>query len=89
MVDPDNIVKLFAFGNPADPPVIAGLFVQRPVIQRIAPYLSCSRKTVRRHARDHADPSSLIQLEQVSVGPEIGTVRGNINGDIPDDRDTL
>ena len=89
MVDTDDIVKLFAFGNPADPPVISGLFVQRPVIQGIAPYLSCSRKSVRRNARDHADLPSFIQLEQVSVGPEIGTVCGNINGDIPDDRNTL
>ena len=60
-----------------------------PEVQRIAPQLSRGGKTVGRAARHRHRIPVLIQLEQLRMVPCVGAVQRHIDGDIPNDADSL
>ena len=60
-----------------------------PVIQRIAPKLSCSREIIRRNSGNNGRIAVLFKLEQFTVCPYICTVKCNEDWDIADDLDAV
>ena len=85
MVDANHIIKLKAVFNPFDPPLITGLLVILPVIQRVAPELSCRGKCIRRASCHSGRFVILIKLEHLGRRPCIRTVKRHIDRDIADD----
>ncbi len=72
----------------ADAPHPPGVVVLRqtiPVIERVAPELAVRRKAVRRAARDLDRLQVLVQLEELGVTPDVGTVERHVDGDVTDD----
>ena len=65
------------------------LFVVIPVIQRIAPKLSCSREIIRRNSGNNGRIAILFKLEQLTVCPYICTVKCNKDRDIADDLNAI
>ena len=70
--------------DPAAPPVIIRLSVILPSIQRIAPKLSCGRKSIRRTPCHCKGLIFIVKLEHSRIGPGIGRVKGHINRRISD-----
>lgn len=67
MVDSDNVIQSKAPGDSCYPPVIAGISVMIPAIQRIAPQLSVCRKSIGRTTCNCGGFSLLIQLEHLRM----------------------
>ena len=89
MVDSDSIVQPEALIQAGDPPLVSGLLVVIPLIQGVAPDLTVCGEGIGRTAGDGSGLVVLIQLEQVRMGPHIGRIQRNINGNITDDLDAL
>ena len=85
VVDAGHIVHLVYIPQTAQPPLVSGLLVIVPAVQRIAPELAGSREAIRRTSRYSGRNVIFIQLEQFGMGPSIGRVHGNINRNIADD----
>ena len=60
-----------------------------PVIDRVAPQLTGSAEIIRRNPRNYFGEAVLVQLEHLWFRPDIGTVRGDEDRDIPDEVDSL
>ena len=60
-----------------------------PIIEGISPKLSGGRKIIRRNTGHGQRITFGIQLEQLFIGPYIGTVRGDKDGNIPDDLNAI
>ena len=60
-----------------------------PIVKRIAPELTCSRKSIRRTPCHCCRPAILIELKELRICPGICTVQCHIYGNIPDDTDSL
>ena len=89
MVDADHIIQLEGMPHTGDPPLIAGGLVEIPAVQGIAPDLAVLGKGIGGAACDGGGLIVLIQLEQLGMGPDIGTVGRNVDGDIAHDLDVL
>ena len=89
MVETDDVEQRHIALHAPDPPGVAGLFVRRPVIDRIAPELAGRGIVVGRHAGDELGAEVGLQLEQLGMRPDIGRVGGNIDRDVADDLDAL
>ncbi len=89
VIDPDDVIQLCQILNPSQPPVIPGVFVIVPVIQRVAPQLSIGAESIRRTA-GHSDRLPVfIQLEELGMAPGIHRVQGDINRQVADDVDSF
>ena len=89
MVNTGYIVELIYIPQAAQPPLVAGLFMVVPAVQRIAPELACCRESVRRTSRYSGRNVIFVQLEQFGVCPGISGVHGNVNGNIADHLDIV
>ena len=74
---------------PAHPPCITGLFMVRPVIERIAPQLSGSGKRIRRTTRHRFRIALFIKLKQLRLRPCICTIQRHIDRYISDDGNSV
>src|SRR5512140_2031459 len=70
------------------PPVVALLTKRIPTIERVSPTLPSRRKRVRRNSGDEFRLEVWTQLEDVRIGPDIGAVVTDKDGDIADDADS-
>src|SRR5699024_3626336 len=66
-------------------PLITGLFVVFPVIERIPLELPCGREAVRRTARHGRGTTFPVKLKQFSARPGVSAVQRYINRYISDD----
>ena len=89
VVDANHVKQLAHIPQPVDPPGIARFSVLLPVIDRIAPKLPGGREAVRRTACHLGGTVQHIQLKQLRMCPDLHTVCGSVNGQIPDDGDSL
>lgn len=89
MVEADDVEQRHIALHAPDPPGVAGLFVRRPVIDRIAPELAGRGIVVGRHAGNELGAEVGLQLEQLGMRPDVGRVGGNIDRDVADDLDAL
>ena len=85
MVDAHHIVELEAVCDPFDPPLVSGLFMIVPVIERVAPELSGCGKCIRRAACHSSGLIVLIELEHLGRRPCIRAVKRHIDRNISDD----
>ena len=89
MVDSDNVIQSKAPGDPCYPPVIAGISVMIPAIQRIAPQLSVCRKSIGRTTCNCGGFSLLIQLEHLRMCPDVRAVICHIDRNVTNDLQSL
>ena len=84
MVYSYSIIKLKSPGHTLHPPLVAGLLMIIPVIERVAPKLTCSRKGIRRTACNRYRGKIFIKLEKFRICPGIRRVKGHIDRHISD-----
>ena len=89
MVNTYNVIKLHAVSHAKCPPRITCLFMVIPVIKRISPELSCSRKSIRWASGNTYRQIFFIKLKKLRLRPGICTVKSNIDRHIPDDLHTF
>ena len=69
MVDADNVAEGERSAHTFDPPAIALIRVCGPVVQRVAPMLSCCAEEIRRYASDDARQARPGRADTVRAGP--------------------
>ena len=89
MVDPYNVIQAEAVGDSFDPPLIFRVTVHFPVVQRVSPELSCSRKSIWRASCYLYRAVFLIQFKEPRICPGICAVHCNVDRDVTDDLDSL
>ena len=89
MINPHDVIQLKACCQSLQPPLIPCLFMIIPAIQRIAPELSGSCKSIRRASCHCQRCTVLVKLEQFRIRPCICTVKCNVDRNITDDLDTF
>jgi hypothetical protein len=70
------------------PPRVILLRQHLPPVQRISPELSCGTEIVGRNSGHMGGTFPAIQLEVVRIPPDIHTLIGHIDGEIPDQMNT-
>ena len=89
MVNPHHIIQPIAVGQAADPPLVSGLPVIAPAVQRIAPELARGGEAVRRTAGNSSGDIVPVQFKQFRMRPGIGAVHGHIDGDVAYNADAV
>ena len=89
VVDTQHIIHIESIPETTHPPIKAGASMIIPVVKWIAPQLACSRKAIWRTASYSQRLTLLIQLEQLWMGPGIGTIHSYIDRNITNDFHTL
>ena len=84
-----HIIHLEAMIKSSAPPLITGLSMVIPTIQRISPQLSVSRECIRRTAGYSTRLEIRIELEQFRRCPCVCRVKGYINRNITNDFNTI
>ena len=79
MIDAHEVGQFGRRAQAVDPPAVAGLAVAFPVVKGIAPELAVGAEIVRRHARHVTRPAFLVELQDVAVGPRVGTVERDVD----------
>jgi hypothetical protein len=74
MVDPDHVDGRERGPDTVDPPLVAALCEDVPPVMGIAPELAGCAEVVRRHTRHDNRITHLIQVENIGMRPDIGTV---------------
>ena len=89
MVDPHFIDEGKGVAEALDPPVVSVFGHGFIIIEGVAPELSFGTEVIGRHTGHALGMSCLIEVEQVLMGPAVGTVMGDEHGDVPQDRDAV
>ena len=89
VVDPNPIEKPEVPVHSFQPPGISRFFHDLPAVDRIAPALSGFAEIIRRDAGDDLRFLPVIQFEQIRVDPNIRAVIVDIDGNVPDDLNSL
>ena len=84
VVEADDVVEGVGAADAVDPPVEAALVQDIPAIERIAPALAGRAEVVGRHAGDADGREVFVELEEIGMGPDVGAVEGDEDGDVAD-----
>ena len=84
VIDANDVAGLDRPAHALDPPVVTARAQRVPVVQRIAPALSGLAEGVRRNAGDDFRRQIFLQAEEFGMGPDIGAVVADEDGDIAD-----
>ncbi len=85
VVEADDVVEEMRAADAVDPPGEAGLLEDVPFVEGIAPALAGGREIVRRDTGDADGGEVGIQFEELGVGPDVGRVVVDEDGDVPDE----
>src|SRR5581483_12204700 len=80
-------VKGEGAANAGDPPVKAALFKEAPFIERVSPALSGGGEVVGWNAGDARGFPLIVELEDFRVGPDVGRIVADEDGDVAEDFD--
>src|SRR3984957_18362076 len=75
--------------QPIDAPSITSRTQDIPVVNGIAPQLTLRAEIIGRNSGDEARPMLLIEQEELRVRPNVTGIRGNKEGEIPDQAHAL
>ena len=89
MINTYHIIHLIGSPQTSHPPLIAGLLMIIPAIERIAPKLTSSRECIRRTASYCIRLIIHVKLEKLRICPNIGAVSRNINWNIANNLNAL
>src|SRR5690606_23627754 len=87
VVHPHQIHELKDTAEPVNPPAVAGGGQHIPTVARVTPELTGRGEVVGRNPGAHCRLARLIQGEEVLVRPDVGTVVGDVDRDVPHDTD--
>ncbi len=85
MVEAHPMVKPEIVLHTADPPAEAVILEYFPIVNRITPELSFFAEIVGWNPGNTKRFSFFIKFKNIAIGPDIGTVVGNIDGHIPNE----
>ena len=89
MIHAHNIIQTEAVLHAGQPPCVIRCLMMLPPVKRIAPQLAGRGKSIRRAAGNRLRLSVFIKLEQLRMSPAVSPVKSYIDGDIPDNTDTI
>src|SRR5205085_7825208 len=87
VVDANNVAVSECLPHALHPPVVSAVADRVPTIKRIAPTLPGLAECVGRHAGDIGRAQVRIQVIKVRMGPHVGAVIADEDGDVADDLD--
>ena len=87
MVDAYAVKEGECIAHTLAPPSIAILLHTLPIVERIAPELTVGAEVIGRHACHCLGTKLSIEQEELVVCPDVGTVVGNVDGNVPDHGD--
>ena len=87
MIETDDVVEGERAADAGDPPVEAAFFEGAPAVERIAPTLTGDGEVIRGDARDADGAEFCVKLEDIGVGPDVGGVVVDEDGDVAQDAD--
>ena len=87
MIEANGVVEGQAAADAGDPPVEAALAQHAPLVERVAPALAGRGEVVGRDAGDADRAALLVKLEDLGVGPDVGAVVVDEDGDVAEDAD--
>src|SRR5271156_328669 len=87
VIQADDVVEGLGATQAVDPPGEALLLKDIPAIQGIPPTLTGSGEVVGGHAGDADGQEMLVELEDAGIGPHIGAVVVDEDGDVADELD--
>jgi hypothetical protein len=87
MIQAQHIDTLQVGPHALDPPVKPLLGHSLPVVDGVAPQLTCLAVVIRRHSRDPSRAAVIVQLKQFRVGPNVDTVVRNVVGQVAAEHD--
>ena len=85
MIDADDIDEVVETPHAIGPPGVALGAIGSPVEDGVAPELPGLREVVGRHSGDVGRIAGRVELEQLTVGPDIGAVQSDEDRHVPDD----
>ena len=89
VIEADDVVEGERAADAGDPPVEAALAQQAPLVERVAPALAGDGEVVGRDAGDADGVALLVELEELGVGPDVGAVVVDEDGDVAEDADVF
>ncbi len=87
MVEPHGIEPRERLRESLEPPMEAGPLERLPIIERVPPALAGRAEVVGRDAGNHRGLTLRVEEEQLPVGPDVGAVVGDEDGEVADQPD--
>ena len=87
MVDSNVVEQGQISGEPEDPPLITGIAVNVPTVDRVAPELAVGAEVIRWNAGHRHGAAGVVELKKMRVSPHIRAVERHIDGQIPENAD--
>ena len=89
MVDADDIAEAHGGGKRESPPVVGVVLHGFPVVDGVAPVLAGGAEVVGRGAGVGAGAAVAVEFEEVGVGPDVGGIVGDEDGEVAEDLDVV
>src|SRR5207248_1821231 len=87
MVNAHGVEPPHRRGETLDPPFVSRRPMRLPAILRMAPKLPVGTEYIRRTTGDGGRPAGAIEREKIRIGPDVGAVVGDKDGDVADQSD--
>ena len=87
VVDADDIAEAHGGAEAGDPPVVGVVLHGFPVVDGVAPVLAGGAEVVGRGAGVGAGAEVAVEFEEVGVGPDVGGIVGDEDGEVAEDLD--
>src|ERR1043166_5427332 len=89
VVNADDVNEREHGARARDPPLEAVLAHPLPIVDGVAPELARAAEVVGRDSGDEARAATLVELEEVGLGPHVSRVVRDEDGDVADDLNLL
>ena len=87
VIDPNDVGETKRRAEPRNPPAEVRVTQYVPAIKRIAPPLPGGAEVIGRNSGDDRRLAAFVELEDLAIGPDVGAVAGNVDGDVAHDAD--
>ncbi len=87
VVESDDVEQLKRAPQSLRPPFEAALCHPVPPVDRVSPQLALGAEVVGRHAGHHGGGAVVVEPEALLVSPHVGTVGGDVDGQVPEQPD--
>jgi len=87
VVEAHHVIEGEGAADARDPPVEAALAELAPAVERVAPALAGGGEIIGRDAGDAEHVAVFVKLEEFGMGPDVGGVVVDEDGDVAEDAD--
>src|SRR5262245_46401638 len=89
MIKPEDVHRGERMAESLYPPTIAAFLHHVPAVNRITPQLARLTEVIRRDARDQRRRAFIFEVEEMTVGPDVGAVVRDEDRGVADDLDPM